>query len=394
VKAETFATMQIVDRFTSSGYSYISPTVDRACIAVPLLGGIKQRIEPYAPPLIQKADLCIDTVYGAVEVRAAAVRAVANSAGTKVLSVKDTARNAVEERALAIRDAVTTTGGKAQKMIGESAIVARVHKTSLAIVDILDMYIDLYLPEPEDRDQKNGANVKTQTELIPRMLYIPFKIPVRMMHISVAKAQNGRDVIQVRIQWASQLTSDQKAKLRALVISKTQAVTDRVSSSSLAITLRQGKQNTFKTLQAALQSIDDGKKALGVRCYILLDRLHVVEMKDWLLKKVGAMQQAAMDGTTDIFAVASQRAHYVTSFVVGQERATDIFTLVGKRLPLVKITVRETASTGALSDDSSQEAEPKTESSTGATEKASVGGSPRLAQVEKVLATVGCIVSD
>jgi hypothetical protein len=333
-------------------------------------------------------------VYGVVEVRAIALRGVANSAGSKALAVKDAARTAVEERTLAIRNAVTTTGGKAQKMIGESVVVVRVHKTSLAIVDTLDALIDRYLPEPEAKDESNGKKGSAQTDLVPRVLRIPFKIPVRMMHISVAKARTGRDIIQVRIQWASQLTADQKAKLQSFILSRTQAVTDRVSSSSLAITLRHGKQSTFKMLQGALQSIGDGKKAMEVRCYILLDRLHVVEMKDWLLKKVGAMQQAAMDGTTDIFAVASQRAHYVTSFVVGQERATDIFTLVGKRLPLVKITVRETASTGALSDDSSQEAEPKTESSTGATEKASVGDSPRLAQVEKVLATVGCIVSD
>merc|ERR1719284_1796990 len=123
--------------------------MDRACAAVPLLGGIKQRIEPYAPPLIQKADLCIDSVYGVVEVRATALCGVANSAGAKALSVKDAARTAVEERALAVRDAVTTTGGKAQKMIGESVVVARVHKTSLAIVDTLDLLIDRYLPEPE-----------------------------------------------------------------------------------------------------------------------------------------------------------------------------------------------------------------------------------------------------
>jgi hypothetical protein len=244
------------------------------------------------------------------------------------------------------------------------------------------MLIDRYLPEPEGND-KNEKTSKTPADLIPRILHIPFKIPVRMMHISVAKAYHGRDVIQVRIRWASQLTSDQKAKLQAFILSRTQAVTDRVSSSSLAISLRQGKQRSFKMLQGVLQNIGDGKKALEVRCYIVLDRLHVIEMKDWLLRKADAMQQASMDGAVDIIAGASKRAYDVTSCVVGQDRATGIFTAVSKRLPLAKIAAQAPASTGALSDDSSQEADPKTESSTGATEKVSVSETP-IVVAEKV----------
>jgi hypothetical protein len=367
--------MQVVDRITSSGYGYISPTVDRACTALPLLGGIKQRIEPYAPPMIQKADLCIDTLYGVVEVRASALRSAANSAGTKALSAKDAARLAVEVRASAIRDAVATSGGKAQKMIGESVVVARAHKTGLAIVDTLDILIDRYLPEPEGNDEKTGKPSTSPTDLIPRILHIPFKIPVRMMHISVAKAQNGRDVIKVRMQWASQLTSDQKAKLQEFILSRTQAVTDRVSSSSLAITLRQGKQSTIKMLQGVLQNINDGKTAIGGRCYIVLEQLHVIEMKEWVLMKAGTMQKVTVDGTSDVFAAVSQRAYNMTSFVVGQDRAVGFFTLVGKRLPFVKIAVRASASTGALSDASSHETEPKIESSTGATEKVSMSDS-------------------
>jgi hypothetical protein len=77
--------------------------------------------------------------------------------------------------------------------------------------------------------------------------------------------------------------------------------------------------------------------------------------------------------------VASQRAYNATSFLAGQDRATGIFTLVGKRLPFVKIAVHASASTGALSDASSNEAEQKAESSTGATEKM-----PEPAEVEKM----------
>jgi len=197
------------------------------------------------------------------------------------------------------------------------------------------------------------------------------KIPVRMMHISISKARNGYDVVHVRIQWASHFTSGQKAKLQACILSRSQAITDKVSSSSLAITLRQGKQNISPLLQGALQCINDGNKAVGVKCCIVCEQLHLVEMKDWLLKTAGAMQQATMDRTSQISVAVSHRAYDVTSLIAGQERATGIFTLVGKKLPLVKIAIHSSASTGALSD-SSHEAEQKTEPSTGATGKVSV----------------------
>jgi len=365
--------MQVVDRIACSGYSYVSPTLDKACNVVPLLAGIKQRIEPYAPPLIQKADMCVDTVCGVVKFRATALCGVVNSAGSKAHGLKDAACNAMEERITALRDAVTSTGDKAQRLIGESIVVTRVHRTSLALVDTLDILIDRYLPEPEAKDGNVEANDKQATEaLIPRMLYTPLKIPVRMMHISISKARNGYDVIQVRIQWASQLTSDQKAKLQALIVSKSHAIREKVSSSSLASTLGQGKQNFFQVLQGALQSIDDGRKAVGVKCCIVCEQLHILQMKDWLLKTAGAMQQATMDRTSQIPVVVSHRAYDVISLIAGQDRATGIFTLVGKRLPFVKIAAHSSASTGALSDSSSHEAEQTTEPSTGATGQVSV----------------------
>jgi len=365
-----FSNMQVIDRIASSGYSYVSPTVDRACNVVPLLGGFKQRIEPYAHPLIQNADTCIDTVYGMVDVRAAALRSAATCAGTTALNLKHSAYIVVEERAIALRDVVTSTGDKAQKMIGESPMVARAHKTSLAIVDTLDMLIDRYLPEPQAKDGKDDTKDNTPEDLIPRVLHMPFKIPVRMMHISIAKARNGCDVIQVRIQWASQLTSDQKAKLQALIFSRSQAIVDKVSSSSLAITLRQGKQRVCNMSQIALQSIDDGRKAVEVKCYIVYERFHVIETRDWALKTVGALPQATMERASDIFVAYCQRGYDVTSFVVGQDRAMAIFAFVGKRLPFVKIAIHSSASTGALSDSSSHDVEQKIESSTGATGKA------------------------
>jgi len=236
-------------------------------------------------------------------------------------------------------------GGKAHKLIGESVVVARVHKTALAMVDTFDMLVDRYLPDPALKGGKDQTDYRTQPDLIPRMLHIPFTIPVRMVRISIAKVHDGCDVIQVRIQLASQLTLDQKAKLQAFIFSKSQAVANSISSSSLAITLHRRKQNTFKFLQGALQSLDNGKSAVAVKCYVVLERSHVIEFKDWSIRNVSAMQHVVADRTSEMFAAVSQRAYDVTSHVVGQDRATRMSTLVSKRLPFVNVAVRASAPT-------------------------------------------------
>jgi len=364
--------MQVVDRIASSGYSYISPTVDRACDALPVLGRVKQRVELYPPALIQKVDGCIDTVYGVVEVRATALRAAANSAGSKALGLKHSAYVAVEERAIALGDIVTSTRGRAQKIVGDSVVVARVHETSLAIVDTLDMLIDRYLPQPRDKGGKDEVKEKNAKNLIPRMLHMPFKIPVRMIYISIAKAHNGCHVIQVGIQSAIQLTVDQKEKLQAFLLSRGRAIADTASSSSLAISLGQGRERLVNTSQVVLQSLHDGTKAVGAKCYIVCERFHVIETRDWSLKTVEALSQATMARASSMFSVATQRIYDVSSLVVGQERVADMLRLASKVLPFVKVGFRSAGSTGALSDSSSHDVDHNMESSTGETGQAFV----------------------
>jgi hypothetical protein len=274
-------------------------------------------------------------------------------------------------------------------MVGESAVVVRVHKTSLAIVNTLDMLIDRYLPEPQDKDA-GEAKDQAPKDLIPRMLYMPFKIPVRVIYISIAKAQNGYQIVQVGIQSAIKLTSEQKEKLQALLLSRGRALADTASSSSLVISLGQGRQRVVNTSQIVLQSIDDGRKAVGAKCYIMCERLHVIEMKDWSLKTVEALSQATMARASDICSVATQRVYDVSSFVVGQDRAADMLTLVSKRLPFVKVVIHSAGSTGALSDSSSHDVDQvqedqNIESSTGESVKASV---PKIEIPPKVEAAV------
>jgi hypothetical protein len=343
--------MQLVDRATSAGYSYVSPVVDKACNVVPLLGGVKKRLEPYAPPLIQRADLCLDAIYTGAENRATALRGAITSAEDKVLDLK------------------TSVCIKAQEVIWESPVVTRVHKMTLAFVDTMDLLIDRYLPlEETSREVDDMTEAKSTPALIPRMLHLPIKIPARMVHITIMKMQSGSEVVQVHIRWAVQLTSDQKAKYKAMVLSQSRAIADRAASSSLAVSLQKGKQDASKKVQAALTSLADGKKAVGVKCYVVCERLYIIELKDVTVKNVGIFQQSIFDVPSGIATAASKHAYYVTTLIAGKDRATGIFTTIGKRLPIVKAAIRSSASTGALSDtssDSDQKSEQKVASSTG-----------------------------
>lgn len=330
--------MQLVDRVSTAGYSYVSPTINKACSVVPLLGKVKTRIEQYPPALIQKADVCIDTVVTRAEV--------------------------------AIRDT--------KQVIGQNALIMRAHKTTVAFVDTLDMLIDRYLPEPAAaRSKDDEETVETSKPLIPRLLKAPFKIPVRMVHITVFKVTSGAEIVNVNIQWALKLTSDQKAKLQGLIRSRCSAIVDRASSSSLAVSLQQRKQGASKRVHAACASVAAGKNAMQVRCYKVCERLHIIEIKDYTLENVDLLQQSTAKRASDIVMAVSKRVYDVTAFVAGKERATGLFTGIGKRLPIVKKAIRSTSSTGTLSDSSSTDEDLNVDSSTGMSAQVSLASATK-----------------
>lgn len=315
----------------------------------------------------------VEQAKGQIETQASSLLSVVASAGCKALDLKTSTYSAVEGRAIAIRDVVTSAGEKAQKIIGESTVVVRAHKTSLAFVDTLDMLIDRYLPDPEIKDGDDGSSPKGSEAVIPRMLRIPIKIPARMIKIAVLRAQDGYDLIQVKIKWSIELTRDQKEKLKSLVLTKSKAIADKASSSSLAVKLQIGKTDAARRAEALLKSIDDGKNVIGAKCYVVCERLYIIEVKDWTLKTFDSSMVVA----SSMLAGASRRVYDVTSMIGGQDLAKGIFTVVGKRLPFVKNAIRESASTGSLSDTSStEESEQKLASGTGTTVPATVLASP------------------
>merc|ERR1719203_2612882 len=112
--------------------------------------------------------------------------------------------------------------------------------------------------------------------LIPRAIRLPFLLPVRAIHITIVKVQGGWDSCVVRAKWAVRLTADQKAKLMEHLASRSHAIADRATSSSIATNVRYGREGVSRKMQAALQSIAHGKKAVGVQCYKVCERFHII----------------------------------------------------------------------------------------------------------------------
>jgi len=281
------------------------------------------------------------------ETRAKALRGAITSAEDKVLDLK------------------TSAYIKTQEVIGESAVVTRVQKMTLAFVDTVDLLIDRYLPLEEAKSEVDDVTkAKSTSALIPRMLHLPFKIPARMVNITIMKMESGSEVVQVHIRWAVQLTLDQQAKYKALVLERSRAIADRAASSSVAVSLQQGKQAASKKVQAALTSLAVGKQAVGVKCYAVCERLYIIELKDVTVKNVSNFQQSVVDVSSAVVSSVSKRAYDVTVRVAGLNVATGIFRPIARRLPIVKAAIRSSASTGALSDTSS-DADQKDASSTG-----------------------------
>lgn len=343
--------MQVVDRLASSGYSYLSPAVDRACTVVPLLGGVKHRIEPYAPLVIERADACIDKMYFAAEERAVALREIAAPIISRATDMKSQACDT------------------AHAVIYENQLAVRARNTSLAFLDTLDMLIDRYLPD--ESSTTDGREQKASEAVIPRALRLSIRIPVRAVHITVVKMQNGRETVSLSIRWAIKLTSDQKAKLKGLIMSRSRAIVDRASTSTLAVSLQHGKQGASAKTQAALQRLADGKRAASVRCYVVCERLRIIEVTCYARDSVDAVQQAARHRSSALVMLATRGVFGVAKRIAGAERASGLFAKIGERLPIVKsaITIERSCASTAECDDGSSTGTPDS-------------NSPKLAAVE------------
>lgn len=101
-----------------------------------------------------------------------------------------------------------------------------------------------------------------------------------------------------------------------------------------------------------------------MKCYVVCERLHVFEVQDVAMKNIGSLQQSTAARVSGIVEAASQYAFGITAYVAGKERATGIFTMIAKRLPMMQVAIPSSSSTGALSD-TSEESEPILASSTG-----------------------------
>merc|ERR1719235_1688487 len=141
-------------------------------------------------------------------------------------------------------------------------MILRAHKAGVSFCDGTESLIDKWLPEPAAEKGKEAAETQA---LIPRTVALPFRIPARTIHICAFKVNGITQGIVVKAEWVVQLTKDQKCKLSTYIADRSRQLMDKVSNSTVVVTISDGKAAGARKLEIARQSIvvkySDGKAA-------------------------------------------------------------------------------------------------------------------------------------
>ena len=326
----------LVQKITSAGYGYVAPTLDKARKYVPLVEGGVQRIQPIAIAVIHKADEGVDATYAIVEGRAVAVRGAISGVGDSVYKKS----SPVIDRVVSLRTAV---GDRAMKVYNENPIFVRAHRTGMSLCDDTEALIDSWLPDPSEQESKASEEVSAMA-LIPRTIALPFRIPARSIHIMSFKVSGVSNGIVVKVQWALELTKDQKNKFSQHIAEHSRQMIDKVSSSTVVVAFNNSRQTGAQKLEVMEQSLANGKHAVATQCYNVCDRVGLIKVKDITVGKVEGLQGFA----ASIGKSASKGAYTLTKRIAGDERATVIFTKIGEKVPTVQSAIFDEASAGSL----------------------------------------------
>jgi hypothetical protein len=216
----------------------------------------------------------------------------------------------------------------------------------MTFCDSFEAFIDRMLPEPptDKKSPPTDKKAKEQQLVLYRAVALPFRIPARTIHIAAFKIDGAVAAVIVKAKWAVQLTKDQKSKLSAKIAANSRQLMDKVSNSSAVVTLKSSKTAAAKKMEIAQKSIEDGKKAIKVKCYLVCERFGLIEFKDLTVEKIDQLQVVALQAAKS----GCNTAYTFTKKVAGNERATIIFTKIGDKIPLVKSAISPQASTGSL----------------------------------------------
>lgn len=270
---------QHLQHIAGTSYSIVEPKLSWARGKMPLLNTAAVRIETIVTPMLKTTDKHIDLVYGAASKRTA-------------------------------------------------SMLGLVHEKTLLVVDRSESLIDRILPPPVQAGNQNDKSEDKQVQaLVPRIVRLPFRMPVRISMVMYMKANGAVDCVMISGRQVIQISKEKQAQLAQLMAHRARNASDKIASVSKPVgdALKKYKTSANKRVSAFRCSMADGSEIIMVKIKVVFEQLHLIHAKDWAANKVSSVKR----GTVSLVRTAAQCAQGATVRIAGEERAAAVFT----RLP-------------------------------------------------------------
>jgi hypothetical protein len=186
------------------------------------------------------------------------------------------------------------------------------------LVDSSESLVDRLLPLPANALKgKTEHEDKDQISFVYRVARLPFAVPLRVTMIMYVKANATVDTMVLCGRQVAGMAWEKQNQFAQQVMQRAKPLTDKVVS---VTTPAMERVRAGKT--SAGQKLANGRQMVTVRVNNMVVRLHLVEAKDWSVEKTSDIKT----GTLNIFMAVVSVAHGTTTRVIGQQRATTLFT--------------------------------------------------------------------
>jgi len=179
---------------------------------------------------------------------------------------------------------------------------------SLGLVESSESFIDRLLPLPKPSE---AEDVDEQQSVLPlRIARLPFRAPVRVSMMVYVKANGTIDMVVLSGRHVASVARDKQMLFVQNIMQRARPLTDKVQSGCESASSR------------ILAGKDSASKVISVQINGVIVRLRLVEVKDWSAVKADALKK----NTVSLVTAVMQGAHGTSARVIGQNRATFIFT--------------------------------------------------------------------
>jgi len=178
---------------------------------------------------------------------------------------------------------------------------------SLDFVDSSESIIDRLLPVPANSDIDEAVE---KDSLPLRIVRLPFRAPIRVSMVVYMKANGVVDAVVVSGRNVAGVACEKQSQFCESILQRTKPITDQLQSRCQSTSLRLRGHR------------DSARKIVSVNVEGVIVRLRLVEAKDWSIDKAASLRT----GTVAVVASIVQGAHETSARIIGQHRATFIFT--------------------------------------------------------------------